>query len=279
MDTALLQSPTPVARPWYVPSFTRANAGRAAVVLVALSVFTFCAVSFAENGVLAKYTVAYLDWTASHGAAAAAAFAAVYAVCVFCMVPAVVFMLGGGFAFSRAYGAPAGVALATLLLMAGAWVGGAAAFLAGRFAFRGAVEGLSRRYVVIRAVDLSLGVHGFRLLCLLWLSPVLPWNVLNYLLAGTSIPFKTFMAAGVGMIPETVLWCYFGSLLNSAADATSGGGAGEPPAARYGLLAAGAVLAAATLVALTVYAKRQVAAILKESAAGVGEAGGSGEGS
>ena len=158
-NAALLQKAAP--RPWYAPSFTRANVGRAAAALVALGVFTFCAVSFAQNGVLARWTVSYLDWTASHGAAAAAAFAGVYALCVFCMVPAVIFMLGGGFAFSRAYGAPAGVALASTVVMAGAWVGGAAAFLAGRFAFRGAVEGLSRRYVVIRAVDAALA-KGFR---------------------------------------------------------------------------------------------------------------------
>lgn len=250
---------------------TRTNAGRLLFILAGLGVFTFCCVSFAQNGVLATATVAYLGWTQSNGAAAAAAFAGVYAVCVFCMVPAVIFMLGGGYAFSRAYGPAAGVALSSTVVMCGALVGGAAAFLAGRFAFRGAVESLSRRYVLIRAVDAALGAHGFKLLCLLWLSPVLPWNVLNYLLAGTAIPFYTFVAACVGMVPETVLWCYFGSLLNSATAATS---SSQPAAARYGLLAGGGVLAAVTLVALTVYAKREVAKILAETAEREGRADG-----
>ena len=169
--------------------------------------------------------------------------------------------------FSSSYGQAAGVLLATLAVQLGAMAGGAAAFLAGRFLLRGFVAGLARRYVVVRALDGAMREQGLRILCLLWLSPILPWNILNWLLAGTALPFRSFCLGWAAMLPETLLWCYLGSLLQSLADATSGGGT-QPPALRYGLLGAGAACAAATLWVLTWFAKKRIKEIVAAQGGG-----------
>ena len=70
--------------------------------------------------------------------------------------------------------------------------------------------------------------QGLRIVSLLWLSPILPWNVVNWLLAGTALPFRTYCIAWGAMLPETLLWCYLGSLLQSRQAATSGGGSSRP---------------------------------------------------
>ncbi len=71
----------------------------------------------------------------------------------------------------------------------------AAAFLIGRYAARDwvgrKVEG-SRR---MRAIDEAVGVHGWKLVLLLRLSPVFPYNLLNYALGLTRVRFLPYIAA------------------------------------------------------------------------------------
>ncbi len=56
---------------------------------------------------------------------------------------------------------------------------------------------------------------------LLRLSPVVPFNVLNYALSITDLPLRVYVAAtAIGMVPPTILYLYLGSLTGSVARGT-----------------------------------------------------------
>jgi uncharacterized membrane protein YdjX (TVP38/TMEM64 family) len=68
------------------------------------------------------------------------------------------------------------------------------------------------------AVDNAVTEEGWKIVVLLRLSPLVPFNVQNYLFGITDIPFPHYFAATcVGIIPGTVLFVYLGALGNTSA--------------------------------------------------------------
>ena len=55
------------------------------------------------------------------------------------------------------------------------------------------------------------------------LSPVFPFNLLNYALGLTSVSFRDYLLASwLGMLPGTMLYVYVGSTLRQLADVLAG---------------------------------------------------------
>ena len=124
---------------------------RFGVGLGLLALFIFATVDLAQDGPLAIALQSYLRWTAEGGFLAVIVFAVVYAVCVVAMIPEIVLWLGGGYAFGAAYGPAAGTAVAGCAVMAGQFVGNAAAFLLGRALLGDCLAAAARRYKLARA--------------------------------------------------------------------------------------------------------------------------------
>src|SRR5947199_304037 len=74
------------------------------------------------------------------------------------------------------------------------------------------------------AIGRAVAAEGRRFVFLLRLSPVVPFNVLNYALGLTSVRFGDYLVASLGMIPGTLLYVYYGKLAGDLA--TVAGGAG-----------------------------------------------------
>lgn len=55
---------------------------------------------------------------------------------------------------------------------------------------------------------------------LLRLSPLIPYNALDYISGVTSIPLKDYMLALLGMLPGTILFCFVGATASSLTDST-----------------------------------------------------------
>ena len=79
---------------------------------------------------------------------------------------------------------------------------------------------LNRKF---RAVDAAISDDGVKVVLLLRMSPVIPFNLLNYALGTTKIPISHFfLASMVGMAPGTAMFIYIGSTLRNLADALRG---------------------------------------------------------
>lgn len=142
--------------------------------------------------------------------------ALVYIVASVAGFPGLPISLGAGFLF----GPYRGTAAASI----GSTLGAAAAFLVGRTLARHLVEARVAKDARFRAIDHAVARQGFRIVLLIRLAPVFPFNVMNYAFGLTKVRFRDyFFASWIGMFPATAFNVYIGSLLGSLAEVHSPG--------------------------------------------------------
>lgn len=94
-------------------------------------------------------------------------------------------------------------------------LGAALAFLLSRYVFYDYVQkNLLNKYPKIKSYSDRLETKGLSTVIVLRLIPLFPFNVLNFLLGVTNIPFRAYLVGTFfGMIPGTFLFVYFGESL------------------------------------------------------------------
>jgi len=192
------------------------------------------------------WLLALVGWVRAVGAAGVAVYAAVYVTATLLLLPGSALTAGAGFAYGPLWGAllvsPVSVLAATL------------AFVLGRTVARDWVARRVSRAPRFAAVDEAIGHSGFKIVLLLRLSPLFPFNLLNYGLGLTRVRLRDYVLGSfLGMLPGTALYVYLGSLVTSASELLSGksSGAGALGQALYwvGLAATIAVTVLVTRVA------------------------------
>jgi len=175
------------------------------------------------------------------------AFGLFYVVAALALVP--------GSAITLAVGALFGVVMGTVVVSLASTATAAIAFLLARTLLRSRVEGLARKSKAFRAVDEAIADGGWRIVGLLRLSPVVPFNALNYLLGLTAVPFvPAVLVSWIAMLPATVLFVYFGAIGRDVA-----AGASRTPA-EWALLGVGLTATLGVTVLLTRMARVRLAA-------------------
>jgi uncharacterized membrane protein YdjX (TVP38/TMEM64 family) len=116
-----------------------------------------------------------------------------------------------------------GVPLGTLAVFLGANLGACAAFLVGRTVARNWIAGKISGNPKFVALDEAVAKEAFKIVLLLRLSPVFPFNILNYALGLTQVSFRDYaLATLIGMLPETLILVYLGSVAKSLAASVTG---------------------------------------------------------
>ncbi|KAG8370161.1 hypothetical protein BUALT_Bualt14G0088500 [Buddleja alternifolia] len=171
-------------------------------------------------------------------------------------VPASVLTLGGGYLF----GLPVGFVADSI----GATVGAGAAFLLGRTIGRSFVISKLKDYPKFRAVAIAIRRSGFKIVLLLRLVPLLPFNMLNYLLSVTPVPIAQYMLASwLGMMPITLALVYVGTTLKDLSDVTHGWG--EFSKTRWAFIVLGLVVSVVLIICVTRVAKAALEKALAEN--------------
>jgi uncharacterized membrane protein YdjX (TVP38/TMEM64 family) len=143
------------------------------------------------------------------GPTAALALVAIYVPWMVFGLPTAPLGLAAGFALGPLAGA--------LVADAGCTLGACTAFLVARGVARGAVERLAARVPVVAPVRRAVRVHGFRVIVLLRLAPLLPVPFMNHLLGLTSVPLRTYLLATLaGTVPSALTAASVGALVRSA---------------------------------------------------------------
>ena len=221
------------------------------IVLIAAAVLALFVLGRALDA--QAWLAAALEWIHGTGVWAPIVFVLLYVTACVLLLPGSVLTLGGGAVFGVARGVP--------IVWLSAIAGATAAFLVGRYLARQWVERRVAANPKFQAVDAAVAREGWKIVFLMRLSPVIPFNLLNYAFGATRVSLRDYvLASALGMLPGTVTYTYLGSV---AGEIAAGSARARTPAEwtfyGLGLLATVAVTVYVTRVARAALAKRAAA--------------------
>jgi uncharacterized membrane protein YdjX (TVP38/TMEM64 family) len=198
----------------------------------------------------------FAAWVNGLGAWGPLAFIAGYMIACVAFIPGSLLTLAAGAIF--------GVVRGVLYVLVGAVLGASAAFLIARYLARGAVERRVSANPRFAAIDRAIATDGRKIVTLLRLSPVFPFNLLNYGLGLTKVRFVDFVVASVGMLPGTVLYVYSGKLAGDVA-ALAGGAAPARGVGYWAVLGLGLAATVVVTALVTRTARRALAEVTDDA--------------
>jgi uncharacterized membrane protein YdjX (TVP38/TMEM64 family) len=140
-------------------------------------------------------------WVSGAGAAGPLVFIGIYALATVLFLPGSVLTLAGGALFGPLWG--------TLYNLLGATLGAGLAFLVARYLAGDWVQARAKG-LLARLVQ-GVEAEGWRFVAFTRLVPLFPFNLLNYALGITRIPFLPYLLATlVFMLPGAVAYTYLG---------------------------------------------------------------------
>jgi uncharacterized membrane protein YdjX (TVP38/TMEM64 family) len=144
------------------------------------------------------------------GALGYVVYIAVYVVCVVAFIPASVLTVGAGAIFGFAGG--------TIVVVIGATIGSALAFLLARTVMRKRIEKMTASNAKFRALDRAIANEGMTIVFLVRLAVVFPFTWVNYAFGLTAIPlWRYVLATFLGIIPVTAAFVFASSAAANAA--------------------------------------------------------------
>ena len=213
---------------------------RLAAFLKVAAAVTLVAFLLIGGRAFASSLTAFAAWVQGLGAWGPIVFVAGYVAACVLFIPGAILTLAAGVIF--------GLGRGVLYVLIGAVLGSAAAFLVARHLARRLVEQRIAGNAKFAAIDEAIAREGLKIVLLLRLSPVFPFNLLNYALGLTRVSFRSYLIGSLGMLPGTVLYVYYGTALGSLAQVASGQSLQGGRAGRALLIAGLAATIAVTIV-------------------------------
>ena len=196
-----------------------------------------------------------LTWVESLGSIAPIAFIVLYNVATVLLIPGSLLTLGSGVLFGLVWG--------SVYVFFAATLGATLAFWLGRTVARDWVSNKISAYPKFAAIDKAVAKEGFKIVFLTRLSPLFPFNILNYAFGITQVSLKDYVLGSVGMIPGTILYVYIGSLIGSVAQIGMKGATLDPQTQKLQWIAK--IIGFIATIAVTVYITRIAKKALNDS--------------
>ena len=131
-------------------------------------------------------------------------FLGVYILATVLLLPGSLLTIGGGWLFGFVEG--------LVVVSLSSTLAASCSFLIGRYLARAWVEGKISEDARYRSLDRAIGERGFFVVLLTRLSPLFPYNLLNYAWGVSSVRLSRYvLASWMGMIPGTLLYVYLGA--------------------------------------------------------------------
>lgn len=187
--------------------------GKWRLVGLVLAVLLFIGLSLTLP--IRDYIHSLLQWVQDIGMWGPVVVILFYIVSCLAFLPGFIVTLGAGFLFE--------LILGTITVSIGSTLGACAAFLVGRTVARDWIAEKVAGNAKFRAIDDAVGREGFKIVLLIRLSPIFPFNLINYAFGLTRVSFWRYaVASWIGMIPGTIMYVYIGSGLRSLAEVAAG---------------------------------------------------------
>jgi uncharacterized membrane protein YdjX (TVP38/TMEM64 family) len=148
-------------------------------------------------------------WVKNLGPLGAIAFIFIYNLATLLFIPGSLLTLKGGCLFGFFWG--------SVYVLIAALLGATLAFLIGRYLSRDWVCRQIEKNSKFQAIDRAVAKEGWKIVLLTRLSPLFPFNLLNYGFGVTKVSLKDYILGSIGIIPGTVMYVYIGSLAGELA--------------------------------------------------------------
>jgi len=165
--------------------------------------------------------------------------------------------LAPAFFLTVAAGAMFGVWRGSVIVFIGASLGASAVYAVGLPMSRSRLMARVTRDRRVAAVREAVAGEGAWLMFLLRLSPLVPFNILNYALALSGVRYADFAIALIGMIPAIIMYTYYGKVVGDVAALAAGVSAPRGPE-YYALLVLGLVAIVVSTTVITRAARRAI---------------------
>lgn len=197
-----------------------------------------------------------LAWIEELGTIGFVVFAVVYILACIFLVPGSLLALGAGAIY--------GVAVGSVLVSVSSTLGATAAFLVGRYFARGWVSRQIEGNARFGAIDNAVAKEGWKIVGLTRLSPIFPFNLLNYAYGLANVSLRDyFFASWIGMMPGTLMYVYIGSLAGDLAALGAETGA-APTGAKWVINVVGFLATVLVTIYVTKLAKKALAEKIDE---------------
>ena len=206
-------------------------------ILIVLAIIAVLVLGGKQLGALVPRFAAWVDQLGIWGPVV---FILGYIIATVAFIPGSILTLAAGAIFGLLQG--------TIYVFIGATIGSTLAFLISRYVARARIERRLSGNQKFQTIDRAVGAEGLKIVFLLRLSPVFPFNLLNYGLGLTKVRLRDYLIAAFGMLPGTFLYVYYGKLAGDVA-AVAGGVKIEKGAGYWTVLVLGLV---ATIVVTTI---------------------------
>jgi uncharacterized membrane protein YdjX (TVP38/TMEM64 family) len=150
-----------------------------------------------------------VTWVNSLGFFGPIGYIFIYNLATVLFIPGSLLTLKGGCLF--------GVFWGSVYVIIAAIIGATLAFLIGRYLSRDWVSQQIGKHPKFKAIDLAVAKEGWKIVLLTRLSPIFPFNLLNYAFGVTQVSLKDYILGSIGIIPGTVMYVYIGSLATDLA--------------------------------------------------------------
>jgi uncharacterized membrane protein YdjX (TVP38/TMEM64 family) len=196
-----------------------------------------------------------ITWIKDQGLVGVIAFIVVYNLATVLFIPGAFLTLGGGALY--------GLFLGSIYVFIAATLGAILAFLIGRYFARDYISQKIRNNMTFRAIDAAICKEGFKIVFLARLSPIFPFNILNYVFGITRVALKDYILGSIGMIPGTIMYVYLGSLAMDINSLNSQTNSPKIQAMQWSLRLIGLIATIAVSIYIARIAKRSLLQITK----------------
>ena len=164
-------------------------------------------VLLARYAELEKVVTPVLQWIDSLGTLGAMAFVVIYTIATSICIPGSIMALAGGALFGKLMG--------SILVYISGLFGAYVAFWLGRSLLRNWIQRRLQKNIYLKTMNKVVVAEGWKIACLLHLSPIIPFNLLNYALGTSKISVKNFVfATAIGILPGVILYTFLGSTIS-----------------------------------------------------------------
>lgn len=144
----------------------------------------------------------FIDWVEDLGTLAPIFYAIMVSIAVVLLVPTPILKVGSGAIFPYW--------IAVVVNFFASVIGGLLAFLLGRWLFRERIEEMVANDKRLKNLELAINEEAMQISVLVRLSPIIPDEWLNYIMASSPVTTRVFFISNLSSIVYSLAYAYFG---------------------------------------------------------------------